>query len=107
VLDVRVDITGAKDICGLIVHVFAVELRCVERLLGAAPCPMSNSPPAASMTFSVSPTPPPGNSGIYRVPVPQRRSRALKSQRPASRAEARRDASRLNPLSPWAYCGLR
>jgi hypothetical protein len=50
--DVQVDITGAKDICGLIVHIFAVELRCVERSLGAAssarwalrPCPMSNSP---------------------------------------------------------------
>ena len=38
-LDVQVDITGAKDICGLIVHVFAVELRCVERLLGATPMP--------------------------------------------------------------------
>ena len=33
-LDIQVDITGAKDICGLIVHVFAVELRRVERLLG-------------------------------------------------------------------------
>jgi len=38
-LDVQVDITGAKDICGLIIHVFAVELRCVERLLGATPMP--------------------------------------------------------------------
>ena len=43
-LDVQVDITGAKDICGLIVHIFAVELRCVERLLGAAPMPYEQFP---------------------------------------------------------------
>jgi hypothetical protein len=80
-LDVQVDITGAKDICGLIVHVFAVELLASSACWALRACPMSNSPPADSMTFSVSPTPPPGNSGIYRVPVPQRRSRALKSPR--------------------------
>jgi hypothetical protein len=36
--------TGAKDICGLIVHVFAVELRCVERSLGAAAMPYEQFP---------------------------------------------------------------
>ncbi len=38
-LDLEVGIAGAKDIRGLIVHIFAVELRYAERLLGAAPTP--------------------------------------------------------------------
>ncbi len=43
-LDVQVDIAGAKDICGLIVHIFAVELRYAERLLGAAATPYEQLP---------------------------------------------------------------
>ncbi len=43
-LDVQVDIAGAKDIRGLIVHIFAVELRYAERLLGAAATPYEQLP---------------------------------------------------------------
>ncbi len=43
-LDVQVDIAGAKDIRGLIVHIFAVELRYAERLLAAAPTPYEQLP---------------------------------------------------------------
>lgn len=35
-LDLEVGIAGAKDIRGLVLHIFAVELRYAERLLGAA-----------------------------------------------------------------------
>ena len=43
-LDLEVGIAGAKDIRGLIVHIFAVELRYAERLLGAAPTPYEQLP---------------------------------------------------------------
>jgi len=35
-LDLEVGIAGAKDIRGLVLHIFAVELRYAERLLGAS-----------------------------------------------------------------------
>ncbi len=38
-LDLEVGIAGAKEIRGLIVHIFAVELRYAERLVGAVPTP--------------------------------------------------------------------
>ncbi len=43
-LDLEVGIAGAKDIRGLIVHIFAVELRYAERLLGATPTPYDRFP---------------------------------------------------------------
>ncbi len=43
-LDVQVEIAGAKNIRGLIVHIFAVELRYAERLLGAAATPYEQLP---------------------------------------------------------------
>ena len=104
--DVQVDITGAKDICGLIVHIFAVELRCVERLLGAAPMPYEQFPTADSMTFCIADTAP---RKLRHLSCSSSPTKITGTEIPAaaSRAEARRDASRLNLLSPWAYCGLR
>ncbi len=43
-LEVRADIAGAKDIRGLVVHIFAVELRYAERLVGAVPTPYDRLP---------------------------------------------------------------
>ncbi len=46
-LDLEVGIAGAKDIRGLIVHIFAVELRYAERLVGALPTPYDRLPTAS------------------------------------------------------------
>ena len=42
--DLEVGIAGAKDIRGLVLHIFAVELRYAERLLGAAVTPYEQLP---------------------------------------------------------------
>ena len=46
-LDLEVGIAGAKDIRGLVLHIFAVELRYAERLLGAAVTPYEQLPPGS------------------------------------------------------------
>ena len=43
-LDLDVGIAGAKDIRGLVLHIFAVELRYAERLFGTAPTPYDRLP---------------------------------------------------------------
>ncbi len=43
-LDFEVGIADAKDIRGIIVHIFAVELRYAQRLLGATPTPYEQLP---------------------------------------------------------------
>jgi uncharacterized damage-inducible protein DinB len=43
-LDLELDIAGANNVRGLIVHIFAVELRYAERLSGAVPTPYDRLP---------------------------------------------------------------
>ncbi len=43
-LDLDYDVAGARDIRGLVLHIFAVELRYAERLSGKAPTPYDRLP---------------------------------------------------------------
>ncbi len=53
-LDLDCDIAGASDIRGLVLHIFAVELRYAERLSGNAPPRMTGFQLARSARFSTS-----------------------------------------------------
>ena len=56
-LGVKTDIAGTKDIRGLIIHIFAVELRYAERLLAAAPTPYEQLPAGSlNQIFSIAET---------------------------------------------------